>query len=474
METKKLKKLIYLFFVGGVILCTLMHIPGVNYEGADGGGYSWDAFHTYIPQIEGRQEVSNWHSSLLMYEGRACRSISFWLTGSLWSGIEILRGMWFASAIVVAANFLLWLWFGMHRWLGLACMVIPFLYCFFFYIDNAKIGLDFFFMPIILSCFSVAVLLGRVKRKFGRWALFLLLLVLMFHMVEFRRNSAILLPVFLYIAVGKCEKRVKRIAVSLIGSFCFAFVSVQVIPAVLPVKKMLPIVPMLAGDTRISYLLRGELERIEWPKSNSERYQWKYAYALTQCGESVFECGNEKIIRDWLDEWRRHPIDMLVGRSIQLIEFYWGGIMPCKIRPLYEKNYPALLGNADRWVQVGEVSCDNKLYLTCRNLSIIASLVLAIALIAKEIRKPVRESERVLLAISVLAVLYALSYTFIIPTADIRYLIPSYLLSVISLSLLVLLWIRKLSLSAGYSSFLLWTASIISRKRARAGSCSQR
>lgn len=397
-------------------------------------GMTCDASVTYAPIIQGEKEVTNWHSSLYMYECRALLCMGNALSLRC-NGVNI-QIFWYYVHIIALLTAISILWYrACLKKTSLIFLILPIVWSFNKLFHSTHLGLDFFFF-VDLSLLCIATILSlQTKRKLYRIIGWCIVAILLFHVVNYRKNAILLLPfityLFLSIFTGIRLMRAwgKILIWGTVTTF-FSLICVYALPFCLPVVHQDPISPMLASDVRIMAVLRGEQEKFREDLQNlgieEKQLMHPYCNALTAYWGKEFRqngCLIPKAHDIYFGNWIAHPRDMLVSRLIQTVEFYCGGSMPIG-KNIISELYPAIKSNPDAWHYVMEMQPQ---YVYMRLSILFIGIVLTTMLYLKRLKNPQNWTtyDRATFISCTTAILYAGSFTLVPPTADERYLAPS-------------------------------------------------
>lgn len=415
-----------------------------------GEGMSYDAVKTYAKAIE-TEVVTNWHSSLLIYECICLKWIMQFVFGHVVSGTQVLYvAFWIFTALmsvayVVCFLFLvrknkLWVWFipffSVTAFIGIKLIII---------------GLDYFFLCLLL-CEAVALIWHyATKSEQKKKLLSIVILILLFHLVSYRKNALLLVPFIIgyFIYFTEYLKMSRLLWKHLAWCACvlvFSLVSIKLLDNVLPVKKTYPMIPMMEADVRISSLLRGERSPY-WVLNmvrQNEAEEVENSLVAYWIGKRAAVPWSE--FKDiYFHEWENHPDTMLMACLIQRAEFYMGNYGKQLMKPVVESCYPALASNPDAWKPI--FSNFGKKYILRRLVIISLIPIMIIAYLAYRRKILSSESTFAVMIFGVISLVYAFSFSIVTPTPDSRYLAPSIVLGwfciLIMLGSLVIGWAQR-------------------------------
>lgn len=398
-----------------------------------------DASITYAPIIEGTEQVSDWHSALYMYECRLLRK-TLTMIGIQASGIRTqiifyyLHMGFFCSCVSI----LLYKTIQKNIWMSL--LLLPLCLSTNMAFASLFLGLDFFFF-VQLCIFCGGLWMGACgSSRFLRHIGWVIVLISLFHLVNYRKNAILLVPFAVYIyfqgqtLINITSLKIKAACWGLVSFFVAVF-CVKLIPSILPVYHTDPVAPMLGCDLRIAAILRGEQEGFHEELIqlgiNPKSVEHPFSNALTAYWGGELLSGTTLTLRPgavemYCSHWKEHTASMAMSRFIQTVEFYCGGSMPVG-RSLIEKLYPALKNNPDAWKFLMRSSKTD----ICIRLAIpfMGSLLLAL-LLCKRLSFPSswQPYDSACALTCIISLIYAGSFAVVPPTADARYLTPSLFL----------------------------------------------
>ena len=408
---------------------------------AGGGRMTYDAVHTYSKGIE-TEEVTNWHSSLFIYECIALKRIACMLLGRNICGIDVLRIVWGCLSLLMLISMLIlgrrlaqqsWVW------------MLAFPCCVYLVLNSTlshlyPVGLDYYFMCLLWPMLAALVEYCNSGTKRKRLAWLVIVMIVLLHLVSYRKNAALFVPVLMAFLLYSAEwfrmlswgKKLITWCASVVMVLLVAFSGTDVI---LPVKKVHPLIPMMESDVRIASILRGELDEF--------RKQGFISITGEKAERSItaFWYGGSKAKAEWkayrdiyVEEWKSHPETMMAAAIIQRIQFYCGGRSFSFLKEAVEARYPIVKNNPKAWEAWVSLVHDSP----CRRLIWICMAPFC-ALLAHALRRKKCLSVTVYISCAAaagMAVLYACSYMIVVPTPDARYLAPSYMFALVAASIL--------------------------------------
>lgn len=401
-------------------------------------GFFNDAVLTYADQISGEHVVTDWHCALYMYEGRALHHFLECLGCSPCDGILPQRIFMWIADIVLLANLAYWLALLMQRDARLAWMALPFGGCMVLLHIGLGVSLDYFFTTILFSCITLSIMLYRAESRWGRLFCVLGLLLLLWHMVEYRRNAALLLPGFMYLLIARYMPLSRLFTKAAIAAVCTlalywcACNSIRL--SGLPIEHKPSLTPMVESDLRIAAILTNSRAE-EWQRLRDNGlpvYEHEYADSITAYwgGADVNKTDWDKAWPYYLNAWKTRTSEMAMARFLQLSQFYWSGTTPAPVEALADSLYPQMQGNAQRWQTLRPTDIQYTYLRVLRLLVTLATICLCLYLLWQWLvrRKALSAMLYLYLIISGAATAYSLSYMVVTPTADFRYLLPAQVL----------------------------------------------
>lgn len=359
---------------------------------------------------------STWHSILLLNEIKYISNLL---------GLKALQSLWVLSCIIqalivacsVRITILLYkkdrkfLWIGsIYAFFVATC---SFYYEFSMYMEHYMFG---FLLLAILATLEFCRC-----RTLGKCFWLAVILISLFHVVGYRRNAAVILPLFsLYLIPGKWlyRKLVLRGMVALSCAAAFYFICEYISSHVLTVNHhAYPATPMVVSDLKISALLRGEQQAFH--NTLKQRCNLVCQKGEECVGEAYVENAPimskeswDSLLNIYIEEWRNHPVEMFAARSIQAFQLYVTRRIPNLLTDCYTRNFPALKDNEKAWQSAhfwwGYIALTKELITFLIVLGTVASLCILCA-----IRKYREQKE--LIWISGIAVVYICSFLVVIP-----------------------------------------------------------
>ncbi|MBR5214339.1 MAG: hypothetical protein IKV92_08775 [Akkermansia sp.] len=414
-------------------------------------GFFNDAVITYADQISGSQPVTDWHCALYMYEGRVMHSLLEAVTAGEVDGILPQRVFMWVADMLLLANLAYWLALLLRRDVRWGWMALPLGGSMVLLHIGLGVSLDYFFCTCVFSAVSLSMVLYLSERKLV-WVLCGLgLVVLMWHMVEYRRNAALLLPIFMYLLTARwmlsCRIPLKATVAAVFTLVLYVVATRFIALCALPVVHKPSMAPMVESDLRIAAVL--ENERVaEWARLKENGlpvYEHEYCDSITAYwgGADVNTTDWDRVWAYYLHAWKTNTGNMLMARVLQLSQFYWSGSTPWIVEVTADAMYPQMADNHKRWQTLKPTDIEY-LYLRILRLGVtLASICLCLRYVWLWLvkRRELTAEQYLLMIITGVATSYSLSYVVVTPTSDFRYLLPAQMLGCI---VLCYLWIKRL------------------------------
>jgi len=414
-------------------------------------GFFNDAVITYADQISGSQPVTDWHCSLYMYEGRVMHSLLEAVTAGEVDGILPQRVFMWGADMLLLVNLAYWLALLLRRDVRWGWMALPLGGSMVLLHIGLGVSLDYFFCTCVFSAVSLSMVLYLSERKLV-WVLCGLgLVVLMWHMVEYRRNAALLLPIFMYLFTARwmpsCRIPLKATVAAVFTLLLYVVATRFIALCALPVVHKPSMAPMVESDLRIAAVL--ENERVaEWARLKENGlpvYEHEYCDSITAYwgGADVNTTDWDRVWAYYLQAWKTNTGNMLMARVLQLSQFYWSGSTPWIVEVTADAMYPQMAVNHKRWQTLKPTDIEY-LYLRILRLGVtLATIYLCLRYVWLWLvkRRELTAEQYLLMMITGVATSYSLSYVVVTPTSDFRYLLPAQMLGCI---VLCYLWIKRL------------------------------
>ncbi len=301
--------LVSLLIIAVVSSLLLPCIPG-----AGGERMSWDSVTEYSRCIE-TEKVSNWHSSLFMYECIAIKRVIGLVTGQSMCGVEVLRIAWCGFSLVMLV-FMIVLAFRLvrHSWvwiMAFPCCIYLALKITLPHFYQIGVSLDYYFMCLLWLFLAALVEYFNCELKGKRLVWLVVVMIVLLHLVSFRRNSALFVPVLMGCLLYGAERfRIlswgNKFVVWCGSVAMLLLVAFSGVDAILPASKACPLTPMMESDVRIASIFRGEQDEF--------RKQGFFAIAGDKAEGKIaaFWYNDSKCSAEWtayrdiyVDEWRK-------------------------------------------------------------------------------------------------------------------------------------------------------------------------
>lgn len=403
---------------------------------AEYANITYDAANTYAPIIQCERKVTDWHSALYMYECRAAlhcaKALSIPANGI---SIQIAAYYLHLGILLIFVSCLLYRLICKNLWFFL--LSAPLAWSTKLMFAWMQLGLDFFFfVHLTVLCITLAYV-PTSESKGQRALAWIIIAIALFHAVNFRKNAILLVPfvTLVYTCVTAIAKKrflsllLKWVLITVI----FSLLSLKLIAWTLPVIHTHPAEPMLASDLRIAAVLRGEQEQFKTAilqSGGSEKnLNHPYKDSLTAYwGKELRSAKGRELIPHaygfYFNHWIHYPGSMFTARLIQVAEFYCGGSLPCG-RPIIEQLYPAINGNPKAWLFLRS----QPLHVIVIRAGVLLTGIILVGIIMfgkKGGAFSTQPWDTALILTCVPALIYAGSFSLIPPTADARYLAPSF------------------------------------------------
>lgn len=405
-----------------------------------GEGMTCDATTTYAKIIE-TEMVTNWHSSLFMYEGIVLKWVLQHFVGGSVSGVNVLYAFFWLFSILMCSSMVILL----LRLLSESRMWILFIPAFSalacYGMRSISIGLDYYFLSL-LWCEIIMILLHYYTR--GGWKRTVyacLILLILFHLTAYRKNALLFVPVvigYLMWTSAYVVRFVKYQKILIWGALVviFSLLSMKLLDSVLPVQKRYPLSPMMESDVRIASILRGE-ESVLWQMNLvRQKYRAEAEGVLSACWITIEPGVEWEHFKDvYIEEWRKNYDTMITACIIQRVKFYLGDYGISWIRGEVENRYPAVKKNNKAWKNL--CPCWGKKYIAERVVLALTPLVVWMACMLRRRNKMASYACSFVVVSGVLSIIYACSFGVVTPTPDSRYLAPSIMLSILAFFVLL-------------------------------------
>ncbi len=406
-----------------------------------GEGMTYDATTIYAKIIE-TEMVTNWHSSLFMYEGIVLKWVLRHFVGVSVSGVNVLYAFFWLFSILICSSMVILL----LRLLSESRMWILFIPAFSalscYGMRHIAIGLDYYFLSFLWCEIIVILLHYHTKVEWKKTVYACLMLLVLFHLVSYRRNAILYVPVvmgYLMWTSSYVSHFLKwhKILIWGVSVVLFSLLSIKFVDYVLPVYEKHPLIPMMESDVRIASILRGE-ESVLWQmnlvgqkgRADAEGVMCAYWVGMRPGVEWDY-------FKDvYIEEWRKNYDTMVAACIIQRVHFYLGDYGRSWIRSVIENRYPAVKNNNKAWNNLFP-GMWGKRFIANRIVLALTPLVVWMACMLRR-RKLVTSYAGLFVIVSgLLSIIYASSFCIVTPTPNARYLTPSIMLSLLSMFVLL-------------------------------------
>lgn len=418
-----------------------------------------DVQWVYLPCFRGEVAITDWHSSLFMYEGRILTNL-LGIAGVENPSFRALRIFWIVSETVIFLSIYIWIkklsmynmLFSLLFPLYALAMLIFRQMAYFQYMFS----IDLYFIALLLVAITSPLFFSRIRRsKTNDLIIFLISSCIFLHLLSFRKNAILLIPFLVtYSVMMRYPQLPTR---KLIYSF---FVTSLLLPFfyatnhLLPARHTHPAIPMVVSDLKISAILRGEedvnrriLKRIGLRYKPHEETICPLSGvpgtfdALGKYDALTAKEQWESLKSYYFESIKKHPKTMMIAKLIQIVQFCSDWYVPMGLRNLLHHHYGTCPPNSPLWESRFSTKETRITYER-----IVVYLLTLIALLFS-IRSWHRDGRSLPLVISLAtggaAIIYFLSFLPVTPTPDFRYHSPSMLLGVFSILCTALYYIES-------------------------------
>lgn len=430
------KKTIFVFGGYLILLLVLISILGYNCPHRQGAIITGDPVHGYAPLIES-EEVSDWHCALFLHECIILRKVVFYLTGHLISGIEVLKLLWYVATLCIILAFL----YGTRKaiTLGDAYISVPYVLSLLLLFNFKSLILflciDYFFIALLLIGICISLSICERHSKVLQWILVILLLLILLHLGQYRRNAAVLLPILIVIAIHGIYpqlRKTKLYMISFIGSIVLYYGGHSLTRAILPTRYTHPTVMMLTSDLMVAAGLRGETQtekEIIYRTSGIEvihKGELFSAGVPVEWNLSYSDENWQAYMQHYWESWKKHPSSMIGARILQFTQFFSYGkshpIVVKAIESIFPQSLNKISNTSDKLRKI-------EIFTASARLIFYGA---AIAILMYSFRKKRSLTNKhlppIYIMLIIMALLYLSSYILITPTGDDRYHAPSIIL----------------------------------------------
>lgn len=449
-QASRISKILLCFFTITLLSIFIFGPSGDMYVDADGNkhvpGFFNDAVITYADQINGNHPVSDWHSSLYMYEGRVVHSFLEAITGQEVDGYLPQRFLMWVADILMLVNLSYWLALMLQRSPRMWWMALPLGVCMMQLHLILGVSLDFFFSTALFSAISLSILIYRSNKK---WVLVLsciAMVLLLGHMVEYRRNAALLLPIFVYLVTARFMPSFRipvKASVAAVFTLALYYVATHFIALCgLPVEDKPSLTPMVESDLRIAAILDGKREE-EWTRLRAvglNVYDHEYRDSITAYWSGAEHPKDWDSVQEYyIAAWKNNTGNMLMARALQFSQFMWSGGTPWVVEKTADAMYPQMTNNPQRWKVLADTDVKSLFVRIFRLALTLGTIVMCCRYVWLWLvrRRALSPEQYLMMIITGAATSYSLSYIVVTPTADLRYLLPAQILGIIVMCYLV-------------------------------------
>ncbi len=215
-----------------------------------------DVQWVYLPCFRGEVAITDWHSSLFMYEGRILTNL-LGIAGVENPSFRALRIFWIVSEIIIFLSIYIWIkklsmynmLFSLLFPLYALAMLIFRQMAYFQYMFS----IDLYFIALLLVAITSPLFFSRIRKgKTNDLIIFLISSCIFLHLLSFRKNAILLIPFLVtYSVMMRYPQLPTR---KLIYSF---FVTSLLLPFfyatnhLLPARHTHPAIPMVVSDLKI-------------------------------------------------------------------------------------------------------------------------------------------------------------------------------------------------------------------------------
>lgn len=421
--------------------------------------------HNIVQPFSIWSQTSDWWSLLFTYEGRILWKLLHWIfpavdsfisdqtialgnyqwvnetvinnqaiKGATYSMIFFNYAMWVVVTCLLYGMFCLLL-HSMRKQTATLFVFLAFLVISFVFIRHYNYALfhkylDGFFYAFILSAIiGVRLCLASQGKKRLFW--FIFVLFCLFHSIGYREMSILTLPLFFFALTpvfSHAKKFIYRAAVAL-ASACVFCVSTQYLISLLPSFHKHKGVVMLYSDMSIAAILSGDWDSFQQTckeagihdRRNIESRDKAITLSQIYYGPTLNSDTNEswnRFLQAYINYTSKHPKEMLLSRTISLIQFYSNFHVPQFVRKTVSELCPKAQLSERMWnikpVKIHDTGGSyEKIYLFA------TSVIMLLFLFKK--RRCLDADMRFFIFISLVGFAYSSGFWVFIPTPDARY-----------------------------------------------------
>ena len=427
-------------------------VPYLLLVGADYYLCQPDVYCVYLPTFSGETPITDWHSSLFMYEGRTLTNVLSSLGISkpdfrairimcLLSQITIFISLYALIRRLISHSFIYLCLFPL---MGVTFLLFRHLtYCRFLF------SIDLVFTAALLLSVTLPLFFnrnGQYRQK--DIVIWILLIFSVIHLIHCRKNAILCMPfLFIYIASMVLPAPFGRRFVKIFFLACICLPFLYLINFVLPARHTYPAIPMIVSDVKIASILRDENEKVR--SLLLEKTGLTYEDGINNfntIGPLYFSRGckmgysKEATDAQWrelkdyyVETIREQPASIFFARAVQVVQFYTNGYVPFWIRHIVHRCFPGCSPYSPQWDWKPDVPY-NRLGTTPERLIVYILTALAVYLSWRRIRcKGLSLPLSLSLITGTMALMYIFSFLPVTPTPNFRYHSPSMLLGCFSI-----------------------------------------
>lgn len=412
--------------------------------------------------------VTNWHSALFCWEHIFIKHICATFGYNI-AGRQVLEISYYISSLLVIIILSLMLYKLSNKRAIFALSLIPFwgVVCILKYLT---VGLDGYFVCFCLISISFVYVLMKSESPFVKICTILFLLLALIHMAAYRKNSIFcifFISYFIYPFIFRIKKRysfIVRSVLSGVFSVVAYFLANNTFDTVLPTIRDYPVIPFMLSDISAVSTLTGEPLSPEHPivswrgtqptkicnlvgisgadgeLCNTVIQTQMYKPGFAEERAAFYQSLKKEYIRCLCDNSQ----EMIIGKIIQISQFYSGGKVPAFLKRRIENHYPHLKTIAPTWADVWE--CSTVGFLSRVIVPLGCILGIGIGLYKNHYQK--YTSVQVARLAFLMGGVYYLSFSLIPPSAEMRYLLPSLALILSFFPCLICSFFLRISMKA--------------------------
>lgn len=415
---------------------------------------------SYLPIFRGEAPITDWHSSLFMYEGRILTKFLY-MAGVGDPGFRALRLFWFISEIAIFFSIYTWIkklseyksiYFLLFPLCSLSFLILADqTYCRF------RFSIDLYFTAFLFVSITLPLFFYRIKFcKKSNVFISVLYIFLFLHIANYRKNAILLIPFLAaYVIAWRCPQLPTN---KVIHSFFISVVFLLPLYAtnhLLPARRSHPPIPMLASDLKIAAILqRQEAENLAIMGQNGIDLRdgvngvgiigGLYSVRGVQFGKKGDVQWNE-FKKYYLSSLATNPLSMGTAKVIQIVQFFSNGYVPHFLRRLIHYYFHSCPPDSSRWDWKSDVPYDRS-GITPERIIVYFFTCVSLILSYRAWRRKGPSLPLVMSLITgVVALVYILSFLPVTPTPDFRYHSPSMLLGGFSILCTALYYISSRS-----------------------------